>query len=493
MTSPVTGASALVCINSVEIRPVVIRGQRVLTLAQIDKVHGRPEGTAGRNFRENKSRLLEGQDWFNVSPDEIRRHSPDAVPAARKADMIVVTETGYLLLVKSFTDDLAWQIQRELVNAYFSPLEARTRAAHSNPPELSVYPAILTRTFGQLIKLGQLGGLDLDQARLAADRETFKRLGVSPLAILDIRAPANQPTYTIMEEAPGLAVLCASKLLQQHGERWTAADLHRALEQVGYLERRTLELVDKPARRYPVLIGDGLHYGANVKYSDRSLTTAPAYYVERFADLLDHLDPVLQEAAEHEAGALAGSSIRNMSHRQRQLYKASGLQAERRAEKRQRLQDVKRRLVVEAAQSGQRWRDVFRSLNLRRYFEPAELDELRALFHSKPEPAPTLPAAPEKAEHPDWSRPADLIDPSARAELQARNRFQPVTREQAREFLLEEAERFLVEGEDWTTFCYMRGRLFPMAFSDAEILSLHQAYERAFPTGLPLNWGGLIH
>ena len=297
MTSPVTGASALVCINSVEIRPVVIRGQRVLTLAQIDKVHGRPEGTAGRNFRENKSRLLEGQDWFNVSPDEIRRHSPDAVPAARKADMIVVTETGYLLLVKSFTDDLAWQIQRELVNAYFSPLEARTRAAHSNPPELSVYPAILTRTFGQLIKLGQLGGLDLDQARLAADRETFKRLGVSPLAILDIRAPANQPTYTIMEEAPGLAVLCASKLLQQHGERWTAADLHRALEQVGYLERRTLELVDKPARRYPVLIGDGLHYGANVKYSDRSLTTAPAYYVERFADLLDHLDPVLQEAA----------------------------------------------------------------------------------------------------------------------------------------------------------------------------------------------------
>lgn len=366
-------------------------------------------------------------------------------------------------------------------------------AAHSNPPELSVDPAILTRTFGQLIKLGQLGGLDLDQARLAADRETFKRLGVSPLAILDIRAPANQPTYTIVEEVPGLAVLCASKLLQQHGERWTAADLHRALEQVGYLERRTLELVDKPARRYPVLIGDGLHYGANVKYSDRSLTTAPAYYVERFADLLDHLDPVLQEAAEHEAGALAGSSSRNMSHRQRQLYKASGLQAERRAEKRQRQQDIKRQLVVEAARSGQCWADVFRSLNLRRYFEPAELDELRALFHAKPNPAPAFPATLEKTEHPGWSRPADLVDPADRAELQARNRFQPVTREQAREFLLEEAERFLVEGEDWTTFCYMRGRLFPMAFSDAEILSLHQAYERAFPTGLPLNWGGLIH
>ena len=29
------------------------------------------------------------------------------------------------------------------------------------------------------------------------------------------------------------------------------------------------------------------------------------------------------------------------------------------------------------------------------------------------------------------------------------------------------------------------------AFSDAEILSLHQAYERAFPTELPLNWAGV--
>ena len=31
----------------------------------------------------------------------------------------VVTESGYLMLVKSFTDELAWQIQRMLVNTYF--------------------------------------------------------------------------------------------------------------------------------------------------------------------------------------------------------------------------------------------------------------------------------------------------------------------------------------------------------------------------------------
>lgn len=33
--------------------------------------------------------------------------------------MVVVTESGYLLLVKSFTDDLAWQVQKQLVKVYF--------------------------------------------------------------------------------------------------------------------------------------------------------------------------------------------------------------------------------------------------------------------------------------------------------------------------------------------------------------------------------------
>ncbi len=30
-----------------------------------------------------------------------------------------MTESGYLMLVKSFTDDLAWEVQRQLVSSYF--------------------------------------------------------------------------------------------------------------------------------------------------------------------------------------------------------------------------------------------------------------------------------------------------------------------------------------------------------------------------------------
>lgn len=41
-----------------------------------------------------------------------------------------MTESGYLMLVKSFNDDLAWQVQRCLVNAYFKVKEVFAGNCH---------------------------------------------------------------------------------------------------------------------------------------------------------------------------------------------------------------------------------------------------------------------------------------------------------------------------------------------------------------------------
>lgn len=65
--------------NEIEISGVAMpiveyRGQRVVTLAMVDSVHQRPEGTAGRNFREHRDRFVEGEDYYRVCADEIRRH-----------------------------------------------------------------------------------------------------------------------------------------------------------------------------------------------------------------------------------------------------------------------------------------------------------------------------------------------------------------------------------------------------------------------------------
>lgn len=87
---------------------------RVVTFKDIDTVHERPDGTAHRNFKANKNRFIEGVDYYKLQKDEIR---PFGITSPNGGT--IVTESGYLMLVKSFTDDLAWKVQRELVNNYF--------------------------------------------------------------------------------------------------------------------------------------------------------------------------------------------------------------------------------------------------------------------------------------------------------------------------------------------------------------------------------------
>ncbi len=87
---------------------------RVVTFKDIDTVHERPDGTARRNFNTNKQHFIEGIDYFKIQPYEIR-----TVGITSPNGGTVVTESGYLMLVKSFTDDLSWDVQRKLVNIYF--------------------------------------------------------------------------------------------------------------------------------------------------------------------------------------------------------------------------------------------------------------------------------------------------------------------------------------------------------------------------------------
>ncbi len=108
-----------IVINNTSLQVIEYMGKRVVTLAQVDSVHGRPEGTAGRNFREHKHRLIEGEDYFKVGAGEFRRHLDPNHSKFASEDVILLAEPGYLMLVKSFTDDLAWSVQRQLTSNYF--------------------------------------------------------------------------------------------------------------------------------------------------------------------------------------------------------------------------------------------------------------------------------------------------------------------------------------------------------------------------------------
>ncbi|WP_312293326.1 ORF6N domain-containing protein [Atlantibacter hermannii] len=112
-----------VTINNKQLPAVEYRGQRVVTLAMIDEVHQRPEGTARAAFNRNRAHFVEGVDYLELTADVIRTESISDAFAARTAKGIILFESGYLMLTKPFNDDLAWKVQRELVNSYF-----RTRA-----------------------------------------------------------------------------------------------------------------------------------------------------------------------------------------------------------------------------------------------------------------------------------------------------------------------------------------------------------------------------
>ncbi len=103
-------------INKTDITVKEYQGKRVVTLKDIDLCHNRPDGTARRNFNQNKQHLIEGIDYFVRNPSEATNEFGVIAPNGLK----LITESGYLMLVKSFTDDLAWDVQRQLVNTYFN-------------------------------------------------------------------------------------------------------------------------------------------------------------------------------------------------------------------------------------------------------------------------------------------------------------------------------------------------------------------------------------
>jgi hypothetical protein len=110
----------IVKINNTELSVKEFNGQRVVTFKDIDMLHERVEGTAKRNFADNKKRFIENVDYFELSKNDVGTDFVLTYGFDKKAPKgLLITESGYLMLVKSLQDDLAWKVQRELVNNYF--------------------------------------------------------------------------------------------------------------------------------------------------------------------------------------------------------------------------------------------------------------------------------------------------------------------------------------------------------------------------------------
>lgn len=130
----------LVKIEDTELSIREYNGQRVVTFKDIDTVHKNKSGTAYRNFSRNKKHFIEGTHFFVLKKENsnvtICHNRNIVVP---NKGLTVLTERGYLLVAKSFNDDLSWKVQDQLVNTYFKVKEQEKPVLQAEPLELPVY------------------------------------------------------------------------------------------------------------------------------------------------------------------------------------------------------------------------------------------------------------------------------------------------------------------------------------------------------------------
>ena len=124
-----------ILINNQNVLIKEYEGKRVITFKDIDMVHNRPEGTARKRSNDNKKHFIEGEDYFKVKCSEVRPFFGQTLPNGfnPKADVTLMTESGYLMLAKSLTDDLSWDVQRKLVNDYFTVKEVQSTFSGLSP------------------------------------------------------------------------------------------------------------------------------------------------------------------------------------------------------------------------------------------------------------------------------------------------------------------------------------------------------------------------
>lgn len=97
------------------------RGQRVVTSWDIAKVHKREPREINQNFNYIKNRLILNEDYYLISKEKLAESKiliQEFIPNNVK-EIPLFTEQGYLILTKTFNDDLSWEVQRLLVKSYF--------------------------------------------------------------------------------------------------------------------------------------------------------------------------------------------------------------------------------------------------------------------------------------------------------------------------------------------------------------------------------------
>jgi len=213
----------IIQIGNAEVLMKEYSGQRVVTFKDIDMAHERKEGTAKYDFNHNRKHFVEGIDYYKAPKNELGwNFQLNSKVGNPKLPITLITQSGYLMIVKSFTDELSWKIQRQLVDNYFNPQpqQAVIATTQTQLPANNIYD-------GLRLMLDKLQEHDSDIVALKKEvRELAtgkpKEIIVEPdpayyLEATNCSVSKNIYTITSIAEAFGMSARTLNKYLYAQG------------------------------------------------------------------------------------------------------------------------------------------------------------------------------------------------------------------------------------------------------------------------------------
>lgn len=130
----------LVNVEGTELSVKEYHGKMVVSFSDICNVHKCDRKRIVKHFERKRKHFLKDVDYFEITRKELNDIvSPNSkIMGNPYMRTYLFTETGYLMIVKCLDDDMAWNVQRALVNGYFASKNQQQTAAIEEKPVLPI-------------------------------------------------------------------------------------------------------------------------------------------------------------------------------------------------------------------------------------------------------------------------------------------------------------------------------------------------------------------
>lgn len=129
--------SNIITVENTEMQIREYNGERVVTFDDICKAHKCERKRLTRHFERKRKYFIKDEDYYQLTRKELGDlTSPkEKIVGNPNLKTYLFTESGYLMVIKCLDDDIAWQVQRQLVNTYFKAKEEAVQLLLSEEPE----------------------------------------------------------------------------------------------------------------------------------------------------------------------------------------------------------------------------------------------------------------------------------------------------------------------------------------------------------------------